>query len=345
MAEWFYTRVFNTDGTTMSDDPFELNTGTQPMTPGGDLVELLNGDNVYIQYGILGLANGTGADAIRSTGGSHFIRIDGGIGSLTGNVIDISGTQNENQIFITTGGGMDVFNGTGDAIRLTGATVSDTFNDITNDGYITSAGGRAIFTTVGDLSLVNSGSIIGNTDAVSMVFGSVVNRSTGLIGGGDGVGVRFASLAGQESIVVNDGVLGGGDGGIVGGAGMETVINNGQILGDILLGNGNDTYDASTGGRIVGGTIDLGAGDDVGIGSGARELFTGGTGNDIIESGAGDDTLRAGVSTGTDGDDLFDGEGGRDTYSAVSSSLGVVINLAEGNARGTRIGNDTLIDI
>ena len=49
---------------------------------------------------------------------------------------------------------------------------------------------------------------------------------------------------------------------MLGGAGQETVVNHGRIVGDVILGDGDDTFVAGKGGSVAGDLI-LGDGDDV----------------------------------------------------------------------------------
>jgi hypothetical protein len=60
----------------------------------------------------------------------------------------------------------------------------------------------------------------------------------------------------------NRGLIRGADAAVLGGAGEETVVNHGRIVGDVVLGDGDDTYAAGKGGSLAGDLV-LGGGDDL----------------------------------------------------------------------------------
>lgn len=86
----------------------------------------------------------------------------------------------------------------------------------------------------------------------------------------------------------------------------DSIVNDGDIIGDVNLGLGNDSY---TGTGTVSGTVRGGPGsDDITAGASGLamaggeddDVLTGGVGNDWLEGGEGVDTL-----TGGSGDDIF----------------------------------------
>ncbi len=87
----------------------------------------------------------------------------------------------------------------------------------------------------------------------------------------------------------------------------DNIENAGLIEGDVLTGAGEDVV--INNGQIVG-LVDLGEDDDVFDGAGAffAQSVTGGAGADSIDGGARNDNLSGG-----DGDDTLDGAGGHDT--------------------------------
>jgi hypothetical protein len=101
----------------------------------------------------------------------------------------------------------------------------------------------------------------------------------------DRAGVANAQLL---SLVDNWGLVKGVDVAISGGVGQETVINHGQIVGDVVLGDGNDTFVAGKGGTLTG-NLFLGGGADlvrVENGSGATDIadfVTAGSTHDKID--------------------------------------------------------------
>ncbi|QHQ37240.1 calcium-binding protein [Algicella marina] len=90
-----------------------------------------------------------------------------------------------------------------------------------------------------------------------------------------------------------------------GSAAVELVTNQGLIVGDIFLNNGNDVYWGAEG--TVRGLVDGEFGDDLLVGGSGVDDFQGGGGNDTLRGGDGDDILRGGS-----GDDSLRGGGGDD---------------------------------
>jgi hypothetical protein len=86
----------------------------------------------------------------------------------------------------------------------------------------------------------------------------------------------------------NRGLIKGAEVAILGGGGEETVINHGRIVGDVVLGDGDDTYVGGKGSSLAGDLV-LGDGDDVvvvtdGIGTLRIADFAAGTaGGDVLD--------------------------------------------------------------
>jgi hypothetical protein len=105
----------------------------------------------------------------------------------------------------------------------------------------------------------------------------------------------------MSSLLENSGLIEGAGLAILGGAGQETVVNHGRIVGDVDLGGGADTFIFGAGG-VLSGDLTLGGGDDL----------------VVIENGAGRTRVAdfaAGAASGdvvdvsqffTDFDDLLD---------------------------------------
>ncbi|MDQ8731417.1 glycerophosphodiester phosphodiesterase family protein [Bradyrhizobium sp. LHD-71] len=104
----------------------------------------------------------------------------------------------------------------------------------------------------------------------------------------------------------------------------------------ILAGLGDDEVDGGAGND----TLDGGEGDD---------LLDGGAGGDVLKGGEGDDELIGGsgsdILIGGAGDDLIDGGEGIDTVDYSDDSVGIVVDLAAGEANGDDIGEDELIGV
>ena len=119
----------------------------------------------------------------------------------------------------------------------------------------------------------------------------------------------------------NRGLIKGADIAVLGGDGEETVINHGRIVGDVVLGDGDDTFAGGKGGSLTG------------------ELFLGG-GDDLVLVVDGAGTLRiADFEAGAGGGDIID-------VSAFFSDFGDVLSHASQKGGNTVIaldGNDRLV--
>jgi hypothetical protein len=72
-------------------------------------------------------------------------------------------------------------------------------------------------------------------------------------------GVSNADLSSELD---NFGLIKGASVAVLGGAGAETVVNHGLIIGDVMLGDGNDTFVFGNGG-VLDGELFFGDGDDL----------------------------------------------------------------------------------
>ena len=132
-----------------------------------------------------------------------------------------------------------------------------------------------------------------------MEGGHIVN--TGLIDS-DGAGIQVQTIAGAVTIIDNGGTISGDaasvrsaagavhltNTGILGGnvdlnpAAADTILNHGQIAGNLFLGDGNDYFAGFQG---VSGEINGEAGKDRLIGSIHADLLNGGFGKDTLTGG------------------------------------------------------------
>lgn len=130
---------------------------------------------------------------------------------------------------------------------------------LTNSGRITTDGGEVDDPRVGLFRA--AGVVVSGDDA------RVENTRTGVI-----ASANADSAAVELNVVERDGLpaaamssslanFGHIEGEVLGGAGEETVINHGRIVGDVALGNGADTFVFGHGGSVSG-DLFLGAGDD-----------------------------------------------------------------------------------
>ncbi len=183
-----------------------------------------------------------------------------------------------------------------------------------------------------DLDLLNYGTIRSDGDAivleeVAAFSGSITNRGM-IVGNADsgetGVGLR------AESVTVD-----------------LTIVNDGTILGDVLLGSGDDRFDGADG--ALAGTVIGGDGDDV-IASGRLDdylvgdvvqrdwteiLDEDGDRLELLSDPAGDDSLYGGA-----GDDTITGD-----YVGLPSVSGVAFvgnDLLHGGDGNDRIAGDVL---
>ncbi|MGA0602277.1 FG-GAP-like repeat-containing protein [Caulobacter sp. KR2-114] len=143
------------------------------------------------------------------------------------------------------------------------------------------------------------------------------------------------------------------DGEISLGLGDDHVTNQGQIVGYVDMGDGNDVFD-NTAGRLTG-TADMGLGndtflggagadavvggrgDDLLIGNGGNDLLLGGRGNDTLIGGAGNDGLY-----GETGDDTITTQGG-DHVEAGSGNDTVILGDLQFASVDGGVGYDKLV--
>jgi hypothetical protein len=131
----------------------------------------------------------------------------------------------------------------------------------------------------GDDALVeNTGTIESKNAASAAVELNLLER--------DGV-----TLADTSSTLDNHGLIKGAGAAVLGGAGQETVINHGRIVGDVMLGDGADSFVFGKGGTVAG-DVFLGGGSDlvrIENGSGTSHIAdfaAGAAGGDVIDVSA-----------------------------------------------------------
>lgn len=98
--------------------------------------------------------------------------------------------------------------------------------------------------------------------------------------------------------------------------GNDLVVNSGIIVGDVEMGNDNDTYRGRRDG-FVDGDIEGEAGNDKLIGASQSDTMLGGDGLDTLRGAGGEDDLRGGAGNdviwGGSDDDVLSGGNGKDT--------------------------------
>jgi Ca2+-binding RTX toxin-like protein len=274
-------------------------------------IDIVNGDtaSATIQnYGTL-------------TSASRAVNIGGVGGSVfnAGNIITTADPKNgtiygdrtaKNQV-IDNRGRIDVGAGlNGDALSLElGANVNGA---VTNSGVIQ---GRGV--AKGPLNNKNNQSsavrlYANETSSASVFNGNITN--SGYLAAENGAAVIVEDKTRLNGEIVNSGTIQGGktatgtlaiDVSLA--DGDSTIRNSGQIIGDVLLGAGNDRFDGS-GGKING-TVDGGDGNDILMGGRSHDRLLGGAGNDTLDGKQGDDFLNGGT-----GVDTLTGGRGSDTF-------------------------------
>ncbi len=159
-------------------------------------------------------------------------------------------------------------------------------------------------------TITNHGHIQGANYAILM-NDTTTGFSSTIVNTGEIVGVEYGVAryqAAMETLKLhNTGLISGGNGSFAGSDGVDSVVNDGTMSGQVLLGGGDDTYDGR--GGVVTGWIVGGIGKDTLLGGVGDEIFKGGSEGDIISGGAGNDTLDGGAGvdqmTGGTGDDAY----------------------------------------
>ncbi len=203
---------------------------------------------------------------------------------------------------------MGAFGGSGDRLVNNGTISANSYDDA-NQNYRTNNG---VYSEGDNTSIYNGAN--GVISAISSEGAGVAVSDANGSGGGDGSSVKnfgeitsvqwygvdfFNMNATDVASLKNFGTISGGAGSFRGNQSDETVVNGGLMVGDVLLGGGDDTFkgrDGSVDGKIKGGN-----GNDTLIGSkNDDDDLRGGGGNDTLKGRGGDDSL-----TGGSGKDSF----------------------------------------
>lgn len=188
-----------------------------------------------------------------------------------------------------------------------------------NQGLI-SANGTAIGVTDASATIANFGTISGSANGIAIGgTGAVSLANAGTIAGGM---VAIAANGGAQLLLSNSGLITSSSLGtaIAGTAGADSVVNMGQIVGSIELGQGDDLYDGRLG--VVTGTVAGGPGRDTLLGDTGGETLFGNDGADEISGHAGNDVIAGGA-----GGDLLDGGEGFDLVSYADAPGAVQVDL------------------
>ncbi|NEP13155.1 MAG: calcium-binding protein [Symploca sp. SIO2C1] len=221
-----------------------------------------------------------------------------------------------------SGSGVSVQVGTANGL---GAGIDDleTSADITNQGIIQGRGDGNV--PAGVRLFLGSGL----TEAT--FTGDITNERRGLIASEEEAGILIESGVVFDGEIVNDGTIQGGNGLAIdaaGALGEINVINNGTLLGDVSLGDGNDTFIQNSRQGVNVNGFD---GDD---------LLASGRGNDLFTGGLGSDTFRFGINSGQDIITDFEII---DTLD-VSAIFDDIAQIFGAGGAVTQVGDNTVID-
>lgn len=316
-----------------------------------------------------------GADrAVNLAGGSSSMRVgsDGVVASTNSVFADVAvwlqqgdnalnnagQISGERTIAILTSGGDNLVVNTGSITGSSGVFVglnSSSGDQLVNSGFISANNlgsttirySHAVHTEGADTMITNlaGGQILSTSES-----GAGVHIGDGNAGSGDGsvvtnygeitstqnYGVDFLDMENSEvATLTNYGVISGGAGSFIGNESGETVTNGGVMNGNVLLRQGDDTYQGR-GDGVVAGEVRGAAGDDTLFGASGEDLFDGGTGADDLRGRGGDDILQ-----GDDGDDLIAGNTGNDRVDGNQGDDTLFGNRGDDTIRGGS-GNDTI---
>jgi hypothetical protein len=288
-------------GTTFDRDCTLTNAGTVDITGDHDFGMLARGDEHDIINSGLIETHGTYAIGISATGGrlgffpngfdenivntGHIITEGNhAIGVALGLYFTGFGTATDGQI-INSG----VIETVGDGAA--GVLMNGNGHHLTNSGLISTDGGAFDGDPIGLLRA--AGVVISGDDALIENTQAGVIRSAdadsaaielNVIIGGVEHGEPIVPIVDRSSEVENYGRIEGAAIAILGGDGQETVINHGTIVGDVVLGDGADTFVFGKGGTLAG-NLFLGGGNDfvrIENGSGTSQIADFGAG-DVID--------------------------------------------------------------
>ena len=183
------------------------------------------------------------------------------------------------------GGGEDyLFNSSkGEIYGYYGVSGSTSSNEIQNDGTI-SGTAEGIFFQSGEMNTITNTGKINSVNAIYLYN----ETSSTIINSGVLSGTKNAVNASSSDnlTIINSGLV---EGAINISGTDSTVYNSGKIDGDVVLGDGTNTFNGH--GGTVSGTITGGTGADVIRAGDDGETMAGGAGHDRLQGGAGADTF------------------------------------------------------
>jgi Ca2+-binding RTX toxin-like protein len=291
---------------------------------GGVLVNLGGGfDAAKVGARVTIVSTEPGGSAISGTGQGHLVTVAGSVSAPEGNGIllgdDLAAAGNRLVITKTgvVGGG---FNG-----YVFGARVYGSGTVLENAGKLSGFIGFGFGVQAGGATRIENDGMIFGEGAVIRMEGTGVSR---LINSGFIEGLTasyFGSFLG-ETVVARD-----------------IIINSGIMRGMIDMGAGNDLYDGSKGGRVIGNIVG-GVGDDRYLMGARAEVLLGGTGADMADYSK----AKAGVKLALDGAFANTGWAAGDTYDSIEQVRGSKFNDTIRGSAGPETlmggaGNDRII--
>jgi Ca2+-binding RTX toxin-like protein len=194
-------------------------------------------------------------------------------------------------------------------------SLANTGSTINNFGTFAASSPAASALYLGDLNdtINNYGTIFGSTNLNA--------GSDKIFNGGTMRGDSAIVAINGDKTIVNSGLISfvtAGNYAISLASGNDTVTNLGRILGDVLLGDGANTFKSGEDGSVTG-TVIGGSGHDLMYGGASADNFFGGGGSDTLFGNGGNDYLD-----GSLGNDYMKGGTGSDFY-VVDDPLDVVV--------------------
>jgi Ca2+-binding RTX toxin-like protein len=209
--------------------------------------------------------NMTNAAGGSIVGFQNGVVMSGGSGQVLDNSGSITGTSFYGVSFETTGTG-DVLNNHGHIVGLDAGVFAQSFNfgpALNNFGSITSTGGTGIFVFT----------VAATTTMIDNAAGGLISGAVNAINGHQG---RFH--------LVNHGTIAGN---VVDSDNQnDVIVNAGKLIGAVLLGAGNDSFDGA--GGTSGAIFAQGGNDRIVLGNGNAKVHVG-AGSDSITAGPGAD--------------------------------------------------------
>ncbi len=289
--------------------------------------------------------------------------------------IEVGGTGNEGNDFISGGAGDDLAIGDRGDDTINGDEGNDSLIGSADDDIINGGDGDDLI--IGDylvpegfsIPLPEGGSIVldlgptGNDTLSGGAGNDVISGDDGIDTvtyaqdpGGvtvtlgllfvPGVGTAQDGFGGSDLLFGIENIIGSSFNDTLTGDSVGNVITAGAGDDKVSAGGGNDTVTGGAGNDFLDGhdgndVLNSGEGDDTALGGGGDDTLIGGAGNDFLDGHGGDDVLNGGKGA----DILVGGLFGSDTASYSTSDIGVEVSLTTGTGSSGDARGDWLIDI